>query len=230
MPNSDWLPKGRDAFYDKAEQVTSYTDLEAERFGMDKTTRIGDWYILVYHPTYNVYIADYATCKDPTKQTPALLFKLKMEEEKMRELLRELYNFLRGNPLVTAADLEAMGLPPRPSKERHPSQVETEPPAFDIEVRDSHRLAIYYYPDGSTRKKGKPKGQHGAEFKWDFMEEDKPVLNPENLAHSLFDTASPLVLAFNPEDHGRLIGIAARWENNPGIKGPWSEVRRAYIP
>ncbi|MDR1344997.1 MAG: hypothetical protein LBJ39_06550, partial [Tannerellaceae bacterium] len=77
-------------------------------------------------------------------------------------------------------------------------------------------------------RRGKPYGQHGVEIKWGLS--DKPVTNPDDLPYSLFDTASPYTLSFNPDDYGKTVYIALRWENNRGEKGPWSAVQRVNVP
>ncbi|MDR0749421.1 MAG: hypothetical protein LBF62_07605, partial [Tannerellaceae bacterium] len=81
---------------------------------------------------------------------------------------------------------------------------------------------------GSTRKKGKPAGQHGVEIRWAFSEE--PIDSTSRLTNSAFDTGSPAILTFESQEHGRTIYLALRWENTRGEKGPWSGIATAIVP
>jgi hypothetical protein len=50
------------------------------------------------------------------------------------------------------------------------------------------------------------------------------------LTHSVFDTRTPLRLAFDGAERGRRLFYAMRWENTRGDKGPWSEIAETVIP
>ncbi|MDR1500402.1 MAG: hypothetical protein LBI58_05425 [Tannerellaceae bacterium] len=53
---------------------------------------------------------------------------------------------------------------------------------------------------------------------------------PEDISKSTFDTASPCTIRFNGADRGKMVNFAIRWENNRGIKAPWSYIQTATIP
>ncbi|MDR1500174.1 MAG: hypothetical protein LBI58_04255 [Tannerellaceae bacterium] len=228
MSKIHWVPRGRVKLHRKAEEVTSFTDANKKRFAMDEDSALGVWYRDVYHRVYDYYMELYEQCADPMKQTPFILGQLKMIEQDMIKLLGKLGVLLKGNPLVEDCDLEDMHLPPRPGGKLRPTPVETEPPAFEVAVMNSHRLKIFYYPDGSTRSKGRPYGQRGVEIRWGFL--DTVTDNPDNLIHTINVTSSPRIIDFSPDDQGRPVDISLRWVNNRGIPGPWTPVRRHHIP
>ncbi|MDR1344152.1 MAG: hypothetical protein LBJ39_02245 [Tannerellaceae bacterium] len=225
----DWLPHGHESMEEQITIMVTNVDANLKRYGMGDESKFGDWYRGTFKSTYDEdYMPAYTLWYDEQTRTPHVTRKLKNIEKEMKPLTRALYAMLKGNILVRDEDLEVMRLPVRSDHKPHPAPVADMPPSFYVEVLNGNRLRIYYYPDGSTRKKGKPKGQHGVEIKWDFY--DETVESPEAFAHSLFDTASPYTLSFDAADHGRKISIAMRWENTRGEKGPWSVMQAAYVP
>jgi hypothetical protein len=46
----------------------------------------------------------------------------------------------------------------------------------------------------------------------------------------VFDTRSPYTFQFDLSDAGKRLYCCLRWENNVGVKGPWSEIQSAIIP
>jgi hypothetical protein len=90
------------------------------------------------------------------------------------------------------------------------------------------RMLIIYFRDMLIEGRAKPPGVHGAEIKWGFS--DTPIVNPDELPHSAFDTHSPFRLEFRGEDRGKTVWFCLRWENTRGEKGPWSEIVSAIVP
>ncbi|MDR1343999.1 MAG: hypothetical protein LBJ39_01475 [Tannerellaceae bacterium] len=226
--NTNWLPKGHESLYALAVLVVVYAIANAERFCMDKTTRLGDWFLLTFMPIYTKYTGSYAIWKDPATRTSGASIQLTDDEEDFIPIFRELCGILKALPMVTNADLDNMGLPQKPSHEHHPTPVADKAPSFNVEPIGGNRLRIHFFPEGAESKKGKPHGQHGAEIKWDFT--DAPEIDPDDLTHSSFDTNSPFTLDFHVKDIGKRIAFALRWENNRGIKGPWSTVIFDHVP
>jgi hypothetical protein len=211
-----------------AEFVVGYSLTNGERFSMDKSTRLGDWFLLIFMPKYTKYHGSFVIWYDPATRTQAAAVQLNDDEKEFLPAFRELCNLLRALPTVTNADLDSMGLPKKSSHEHHPAPIADKAPAFDVIPLESHRLRITFYPEGSETRRGKPHGQHGAEIKWAFT--DAPKVEPDDLVISLFDTDSPYTLDFHVADAGKRVGIALRWENSRGLKGPWSDVAFAFVP
>jgi hypothetical protein len=179
-------------------------------------------------PEYIKYDDLFATWDNPLTQTPFANDNLKDAEKKIIPLYRELANMLKKSPLVNNGDLEAMNLHKKGPHTHHHAPIADTPPAFYIIAVEGNRLRVFYYPEGARHRKGKPKGQHGVEIKWGFS--SVVVINPENLPYSVFDTASPHTLQFSPNDYGKTVYIAMRWENTRGKKGPWSTVMTVNVP
>jgi hypothetical protein len=228
--NKDWVPKGHDKLYRMVTQCTvPVIDRNRTRFGMESGTPVGDWYSDDFIVKgYTPYTTAFAKWTDPEKRTPLVVTTLLETEKNFIPYLRELHKLMTGNPLVTDVDLISMEFPRRPDGSRTPSPVATESPEFDLAPLVGHRLQIDYYQRGSQHKKGKPQGQHGVEIKWGFSE--TPALDVDELAHSIFDTATPVYLDFQGHEGGRMVYVAMRWENTRGEKGPWSPIEGALVP
>jgi hypothetical protein len=208
--------------------MVTYINVNLDNFGMDDKSRFGDWYQRVYLALYDLYKLTYRDWYDETKRTPFVTQKLANYEKELIPITRTLYAMLKGNVLVTDEDLVAMHLPVRSDHKPHPSPVATHPPKVTIIPLEDSWIKITYTPEEPDGKRGKPKGQHGVEIKWGFSEEE--VKDADKLPNSLFDTASPYILKFSPEDAGRTVNIALRWENTRGEKGPWSRIVRVTVP
>ncbi|MDR2809005.1 MAG: hypothetical protein LBB84_00395 [Tannerellaceae bacterium] len=228
--SKNWLPHSRQKVYEKVTEVTvPYLDANATRFGMEDTAVLGKWYKQEFSAKgYNPYVTAYAAWVNPETRTPIAIAAMREAEKVFLPYYRELYKLVKANPLVTDTDLEAMGFPSREADTPTPSPVAVDAPEFGVVPLVDHRLHIDYYPAGSKRKKGKPKGQHGAELRWAFS--DTPIMNTNDLLNSVFDTDSPVVLDFSGDDQGRFVYFAMRWENTRGEKGPWSHIERALVP
>jgi hypothetical protein len=228
--NKDWVPTSRDKLHRMVSQCTiPVIDRNRTRFGMESGTPLGGWYSTEFIlKGYDPFAAAFNKWTDPEKRTPLVVTTMKETEKTFIPYLRELRKLMTANPLVTDVDLESMEFPKRPDGSRTPSPVATESPEFDLTPLVGHRLQVNYYRRGSRHKKGKPKGQHGVEIKWGFSE--TPALGIDVLAHSIFDTATPLYLGFQGHEGGRMVYIAMRWENTRGEKGPWSPIEGALVP
>jgi hypothetical protein len=226
----DWLPQARSKKYEMVTEVTvPYLNANLTRFGMDDVTPLGKWYKQEFSVKgYNLYVMAYAGWVNPETRAPIAIVAMREAEKVFILYYRELYRLLRANPLVTNADLEAMGFPTRTVGRRRLPPVATDAPEFGVTPLSGLRLRIDYYPSGSTRRKGKPKGQHGAEIRWMFS--GTPVADPSALHNSVFSVASPAILTFSGDDQGRALYLAIRWENTRGEKGPWSHVELCYVP
>jgi hypothetical protein len=185
-------------------------------------------------PAYDVLLplqtewdARYAAAANPDDRTHA---QVTAKNEARKAFETALRNFIKAyityNPKPTDAEREVMGLPVHKT-----TRTSVPPPSgypgFKIDSSVIRRLSILFYDDANEHR-AKPEGVHGAEIKWDFS--DTPVVNPDKLVQSGFDTASPYTIEFAGEDRGRTVYIALRWENTHGEKGPWSEIVSAIVP
>jgi hypothetical protein len=169
----------------------------------------------------------YAAAKNPNDRTRAQVTAKNEAGKTYKSALRIFIKaYLTYNPKISDDEREVLGLPVH-KKGRTPAPVPKGYPFFRIDSSVIRRLTVYFFDDANERRM-KPEGVHGAEIRWDFS--DVPVVEPEKLIRSGFDTASPYTIEFSGEDRGRMVYIALRWENTRGEKGPWSEIINAIVP
>jgi hypothetical protein len=222
------LPFGYESFNKIVARVVAELDGNAYHYGLDKDSRSGDWYRVEFKPKYNVYTPIYEEWADLKKRTPFVTEELVAAEKELRPLFRKLCASLKDSMLVTDADLVTLGLPKRRSGKRKRAPIADLPPMFEVRPLESSRIRIYFYPESSPAKRGKPEGQSGVEVRWRFS--DRTVTSPSKFTRSRFSTASPCTLEFDSGDSGKEIEIVLRWENTRGEKGPWSHIARVVIP
>jgi hypothetical protein len=231
MPNSDWLPQNHEALHDKAQQTNNYLidPMNRDRLGFGPMTPYGQWFDMDFTPKFSAFSTAFADWFNPAERTPLKTDALAEAEKVFVPCYRQLYTgMLKGNPLVTDVDLEAMGLPKHSSGHHTDAPVATTYPDFDIDSGTIRRLTIHFYDQGSKTSKAKPKGQHGAEAKWGIL--PAPPTSVTDLVNSAFDTHTPLTLEFDESQRGSTVYFCLRWENTTGQKGPWGEIQSAIIP
>jgi hypothetical protein len=231
MARTDWLPHSHKALNGKATRSYRYLlDLEnRERMGFGPATPYGEWFSKVFMPNFLTYSAVFEAWLNPAERTPLKMDALADAEKEFVPLYRQLYSgMLKGNPLVTNVDLDAMDLPKRSEGGRTSSPVSNTYPGFSIDSGTIRRLIISYFDKKSRKRKSKPEGQHGVEIRWAILL--APPADIDELRNSSFDTRSPFVLDFEESERGETVYVCLRWENTRGEKGPWSGIQSAIIP
>ena len=226
--NQDWLPRNHEKLYDQATQTNAYlTTSNISRMGL---SGFQSWITSTYQPSYAIFKAAFEIWKNTAERTPVKTATLMDTEKAFKALYRYLYTgMLRENPLVTNADLLAMGMPERGDGERHPASVPKTSPAATVKTPGPGIVEIHFRDNSvDNPSHAKPPGVHGCEICWVVL--DEPPVNWEQLVHSSFDTASPFRLTFEGDQRGRRLYFALRWENTRGEKGPWSEIQDTIIP
>ncbi|MDR2086381.1 MAG: hypothetical protein LBP72_04315 [Dysgonamonadaceae bacterium] len=168
---------------------------------------------------------------NPAERTQSMTFAKNATRKVYEPMLRQLCTLLIGNPNVTDADLETMGIVGRRQGKHYPPvPVPTDVPDFRIEQAPGHRLLVHFHAHEQERESSaaKPHGVHGAELIYSVLE--TPPTSYDNLTKSAFDTASPYTFTFDLPDTGKTLYVAVRWENSRGEKGPWSNIQSAIIP
>ena len=221
MKNSDYMPRKEADFYTWVTVFFTYLITNCSRFGIASA---------LLSPLLSLrddFFAKYLVAQTPSTRTKTTVLAknnaLKALKDALRVFIRE---YLTNNHLVTDLDRDNLGLPIHKT-DRKPVPVPTTYPFFVIDSSMIRMLIIFFYATAS-RALAKPFGVHGAEIRW--MVSDTPVINPEELIHSSFDTRSPLRLEFHGDDRGKTVWFCLRWENTRGEKGPWSEIVSAVIP
>ncbi|MDR2362393.1 MAG: hypothetical protein LBD91_06645 [Prevotellaceae bacterium] len=179
----------------------------------------------------DAYAAALAAAKNPATRTKAAV-QLKNDTKKELEntLRQDIKEFLMFNRHVTDEDRDNLGLPIHDTK---PTPIP--PPAYEPEITfttPSPAILEIHIRAKNEVGRAKPYGVHGAEVKWLLATspDAPPPVDWDELLHSSFATRSPLRMTFNGYDRGKRLFFAARWENNRGEKGPWTEIFSAIVP
>jgi hypothetical protein len=174
------------------------------------------------------WTAAHAATLDPATRTSVAIYDKQNARAKYEAALRKFNRYyLANNPAVTDHDLKDLGLTV-PKRTHTHAPVAAESPDCDVDTSVAGRLTFHFFEKGSSHKKAKPPGQHGAEIAWVIL--DAPPTRWEELIHSSFDTHPPMTLSFEGNKRGKTLYYALRWENTRGEKGPWSNIRSAIIP
>ncbi|MDR0428152.1 MAG: hypothetical protein LBH12_06065 [Dysgonamonadaceae bacterium] len=218
---NDFIPENDEKFLVWLKNLTAYISQKYETWNIP---------VAEIHPL-NAQTAAFETAlhaaMNPATRTKAAVQAKNDTRNTVKSTIRMfLKAYVTYNRAVTDSDRDNMNLPIH-KKGRTPAPIPKGYPFFRIDSSVIRRLSIYFY-DSANEKRRKPEGVHGAEIRWGFS--DVPVVEPEKLIYSGFDTASPYTIEFTGEDRGRTVYIALRWENTRGEKGPWSEIYNSIIP
>jgi hypothetical protein len=225
MTKTSWTSRTNDGLRAQGTKTRAYLDSKFGDFGIEGTSAA--WINNRFKPALDVYSDAVIDWLDKTHRTPLKITTLQTAKKEFLPLYRELYAFLKGNPMVTDTDLQAMGFPKRPSGKRSSiSQPETVPEAA-VELPSEGVVKISFRDKGSD-KKGKPAGVHGVEIRWCVG--DVAIQRKEELTESAFNTASPYTFSFPDSQRGKILCFALRWENTKGEKGNLSPIYRVIIP
>jgi hypothetical protein len=227
---SDWLPRNHEALYDKAKQTEEYiTDsTNRTRLGFSSDSPQGKWLDTVFLPAFIAFITAFELWRNSSTRTPVISAALYETQRRFSSAFRLLYTgFLKKNPIVTGADLVAMGLPERNSRRQTPQHAPTGIPESEVRLPSPGVVVIHFRNSGAVSK-SKPAGVHGAEIVWAVLE--FPPTDWAELTQSSFCTSSPVTLVFGGDKRGKCLYFAFRWENTRGDKGNWSAIKMAIIP
>ncbi|MDR3269615.1 MAG: hypothetical protein LBT83_11200 [Tannerella sp.] len=225
---SDWLKHNHQALYNQANQTSSYMNNEENKVRMGLNGNINNWITGEFNSKHLAFSNAFVGWLDPALRTPMKITTLDKAEKDFIPVYRQLYTgVLRNNPLVTDADLVAMGFPKRPDNHREP----VPDPTAILEViakTPSPGVVDFYFRIAGETGHAKPYGIQGYELCGGLFAE-APV-NWSQLPMNYFSTTSPLHLAFEGNQRGRHFYFAARLENNRGVKGDWNEIQSVIIP
>jgi hypothetical protein len=197
------------------------------RIGFEANSANGIWYNSTYTPKLTLYNTNYALWDDPATSTSLALDNLKDAEKDLFPLYRQFHATVKGSPLVSNADLEAMGFPPRESGGGSPHPVDHT--FVDLNVLPLGNLVINIaFENRDTGSSVVPYYLTGVVIY--YVTSDTPIVNQNQLSFSRLATHSPFELIFDPEQRGQTVYISGRWQNRRGELGPWSDIVSAIIP
>jgi len=138
--------------------------------------------------------------------------------------------FLHGrkffSPPMEDADYTRLGLRP-PDRTRTDHIAVSELVEFEIRLRGIRELEVNFWIKGAAHR-AKPHGYDGAVLVWDIL--TAPPERPADLAEHTMASRTPHLIEFDETERGMTAYIALCWQNERGIRGPWSEVQSAVIP
>ena len=226
---NNWFPSSRQERFALISKTTAFTSVAGNRalIGFAADTPNGVWFDTDYMPKLTAYDTNYRIWNTPSTSTPMALDDLKDAENNFFPVYREFHGIVKALPFVTNSLLEALGFPPRPSGDlvHHPVDrlfidLITKPlGSMVLSVafvnRDTGSSTIPYYLTGAVIF---------------YAVSDTPVTSQAELSHSKLASHSPLELIFTPEQRGKTVYLAGRWQNRRGELSPWSEIVSAIIP
>jgi hypothetical protein len=133
---------------------------------------------------------------------------------------------IRYNPLMKSEDKLVYGIRPSDPTQT-PAGAPTTYPEAEADTSIIRQVTIHFW-DSVTKKRGKPRGVHGAEIRWAILDREPATEN--ELTNSDFDTATPLTLKFDESQRGKRLYFCPRWESTTNLKGPFGEIYSAVIP
>jgi hypothetical protein len=151
----------------------------------------------------------------------------KEEAKSVKKSTRKFVNtFLRYNEAVTDEDRKQLGL--TIPDETLTSEIDPdEYPEIDADTSTLRRVKCRFL--NREHRVAKPKHVHGIELLSGFIPKgETPSL--KHLNKSSFSTRASIVLEFEDEQRGELVGLCARYENNTGDKGPFGPIITVYVP
>jgi hypothetical protein len=183
----------------------------------------------VFQPLLDLHTAfktAYTKALDPNRGPVDIAEKNRAREALEKALRGFVKAFLLYSPFVSDKDRDEMKLPIHDTKPT-PTPPPSTYPEYDIDTSTPNRLYVHFWDEASKRR-GKPKGVHGAEIRWE-MREEAPA-KAEDLNSSDFATRTPHTFVFTGDKQGLRVYFCLRWENNKGEKGPWGVIASAVIP
>jgi hypothetical protein len=131
------------------------------------------------------------------------------------------------NPLLSDADKDDFGLPIHDTIRTRATPPTTKPVA---DLVYGQAQLVFHFKDEGAEKRGKPKGVHSLDLRWDFCPDVTSIANVDQLGKSEVSTASPLTLTCNQGERGKQIVFFLRWEGATTLKGPWNGPLTAIFP
>ena len=168
----------------------------------------------------------YAKALDPNRGPVDIAEKNRVREALEKELRSFIKAFLLYSPFVSDKERNEMQLPIHDTKPT-PVPPPTTFPEYSVDSSIPNQLTVRFW-DAVTKQRGKPRGIHGAEIRWE-LREDAPA-KVEDLVNSSFTTRTPYALVFTGDKQGHRVYFCLRWENNKGEKGPWGALVSAVVP
>lgn len=227
-----WIEGGYQGCKTHVERLSNYilNTANRTRMGFAETTPIGAWFKDKVIPAIAEFLEAFRVWANESERGHKDVIAIREAWSALEPLYLNAVEFLKSNPkeIVTDVDLDEMMVPPRSSGEESASTIAKTAPMFKVDRSQDHTIIIWVY-NAETKRRGKPKDQHGVEARFVVTDGTRPIVT-DDLVHSDFATRNPLVLSFPEADSGKILTFALRWENRRAQKGPFSIITSVMIP
>jgi hypothetical protein len=159
-------------------------------------------------------------------RTPVIITTKNEAKRDMIAKIRAMVRFRLQNPAVTDAMRVQLGLRV-PDSVRTEHTVVNELVEFELGLRGIREIVVNFWIKGADHR-AKPAGYDGAVLVWDTP--DAPPERPADLGEHTMASRTPHIIEFDDTRRGKTAYIALCWQNERGIRGPWSEVQSAVVP
>jgi hypothetical protein len=216
----DFFPQKDALFFEWAKALIVYVQAHLAAFNIQDA---------VFQPLlalWNAFSAAYAKVLDPNRGPVDIAEKNRMRKTFEKALRSFIKAFLEYSPFVSDFDRNEMRLPihdATPTPVPRPATF----PEYDADTSVPSRISLRIW-DGTSKRKAKPAGVHGAEIRWEMR--DAPPSKAEDLVNSDFATRTSHTFEFTGDKQGERVYFCLRWENPKGEKGPWGAITSAVIP
>jgi hypothetical protein len=217
---ADYIPTNDGKFLSWVKNLFAYMMAHAIEWNLNPSS----W--LHIEPMITTYDDALTKAADPNRGKADVRVKNQTRDALKKEMRKYVKGFLEYNPLVTDDDRKRMGLPVHDRKPTPASDPDTLPVA--TVKTPSPGVFECHFIDSKSGKKAKPAGVHGCEFRWAIA--DTTPTDWQQLVNSSFSTRTPIRISFEGSYRGKILYFALRWENTRGVKGPWTEIMKTFIP
>jgi hypothetical protein len=212
----------KDAEFDVIQEIIAKKTMEnIPQWHLDQ-----QWMTEKFIPASQQWNMAWENYKDPVTRTQLITFEKNEARKTYEPFLRFLVQNLEYNTYISDDELAEISIY-RKQFNNKPVQIPKNAPGCRTSSK-GHRNLEFNFFDAETRKKAKPKGVHGIEFRCAIL--DTLPKDVDVLINSYFSTRTPLTLEFKESDRGKTIYFCVRWENTRGEKGTWSDIDSTIIP
>jgi hypothetical protein len=147
----------------------------------------------------------------------------KVTEKAFRDFINQYLRF----PPVTDEDREVMGIPNHDTKPTTHPAPNTVAIINGLEQVLGHRILLRFHDQNVEIGQAIPYGYNGCLLSF-FVGAEK-VEDVALLTRTALMTRSPWTLDLSPDDEGKWLSVAVRWQNSKGELGAWSAIQHIVV-
>jgi hypothetical protein len=130
-------------------------------------------------------------------------------------------------PPVTNEDRTAMGVHNKDTQRTPIGDPTTRPVIVDVRALGGYQVKLWISDETTLESRAIPYGCNGCLlcFAWD----DTEITDESLLTQTKLLTRLPFTLTLPPGSRAKYLSCAARWQNEKGRLGPWSDIQHIVI-